>query len=595
MQELFIVAALDVLPAGGGLSWVRNRLSGKAELLEDSLSALIPHLAAWRTLEGHADALGSLGIGGRGNSMIAGALQELNAQGFLISDSQFRNSLGSQKKRARAGISSLSWCTRDRPEELKRSVGHYLKTAPAAGKAASMYVFDDSAEAAARTANRDALRGLSPSIRYMGVEQKKAFAQQIAKAGDGIDPETISFALFGLPECGVTIGANHNACLLATVGERMLSCDDDTLFDFVRSSGGATGVALSAVLDSTEYSFFKDENAMLQSVSPEHPNLLALHAEVLGSSVGECLARDAAQISLENCSAGMVHALMTEGGVVAATSVGVLGDSGLESERYLLMLPDASRERLLASEPLYRAAAENRLMHRAAPRTTISGGAYFQAMCVALDNSLDLPPFFPLGRNCDGVFAQTLRSCFPDHYIAHLPWAIRHMPPGHRAGGHEQVVDFVLHLTEIMNLLLVTFEGMSRDAAGSDRLYEAAGFFQDLSSLGDADFLEYLRSRYMPHLSRHVEYLDGLLQIYRGQPDFWARDVESHIVKLQDLPMAPDFCIPVDLRQGRADSEAVGLTRQIVGVFGNLLEAWPEIRAAAFSLREEGKEAFVAV
>jgi hypothetical protein len=59
--------------------------------------------------------------------------------------------------------------------------------------------------------------------------------------------------------------------------------------------------------------------------------------------------------------------------------------------------------------------------------------------------------------------------------------------------------------------------------------------------------------------------------------------------------MAPDFCIPVDLRQGRGDAEAVGLTRQIVGAFGDLLESWPEIRAVAFSLRGEGKEAFVAV
>ncbi|MGA2478946.1 MAG: hypothetical protein ABSG63_09390 [Spirochaetia bacterium] len=224
----------------------------------------------------------------------------------------------------------------------------------------------------------------------------------------------------------------------------------------------------------------------------------------------------------------MVHALMTNGGVVAATSIGVLGDSGLSSSRYLLMLPDASRERLMASELLYRAAAENRLMRRSAAQTTISGGAYSQAMSVALDNSLNLPPFFPLGRNCDGVFGQTLRSCFPDHYIAHLPWAIRHLPPGHRAGGHEQVVDFVLHLTEIMNLLLVTFEGMSRDAVGLDRLYEAAGCFQDLASLGDVDFLEYLRTHYMPHLSRYVEYLDGLLQICRGQPDFWARGRITH-------------------------------------------------------------------
>jgi hypothetical protein len=402
-------------------------------------------------------------------------------------------------------------------------------------------------------------------------------------------------SLFGLPDCGVTIGANHNARLLATVGERTLSCDDDIVFDFARAAGGEGGLSVSAVTDPTEYDFFMDEEEMERRVVVDHPDLLSLHAELLGASVGECLAREASPLHLWNCSSGLVHALMTTGGVIAATSLGVWGDSGLSGSRYLLMVPEASRERLMESEPLYRAAAENRLMHRSVARTTISSGAWFQAMCVALDNSLELPPFFPLGRNCDGVFGQTLRSCFPELFIAHLPWSVRHRPPGKREGGHGGVVDFPLRLPEVMNLLLVTFEGMSRDAAGADRLYAAAGFLQDLASLGDAEFLEYVRGRYLPHLSQYVEYLDGLLLIYRGQPGFWARDVESHIKIIQALPSEPDFCIPVDLRQGRTDSEAVGVTRQIVKSFGELLECWPEMRSAALSLRNDGKEAFVAV
>jgi hypothetical protein len=157
------------------------------------------------------------------------------------------------------------------------------------------------------------------------------------------------------------------------------------------------------------------------------------------------------------------------------------------------------------------------------------------------------------------------------------------------------VTDLPIRISEIMNLLLSAFEKNACAARRLDRLEDAGRFLQDVSSLADQDFLQFIRGLCLSDLSRYVEYLDGLLAIYGHEPDFWAKDVESHIERLQKLPTEPDFCIAADLREGREKSEVITLSRRLVDLFGELLESWTEIRKAAQSLRESGRELIVPV
>src|ERR1044071_4912670 len=57
---------------------------------------------------------------------------------------------------------------------------------------------------------------------------------------------------------------------------------------------------------------------------------------------------------------------------------------------------------------------------------------YFQAMSYAIDNTQLLPPYFPLGRNSDGAFAQLYLLSDSQAWISHLPWAISHVPDHRR-------------------------------------------------------------------------------------------------------------------------------------------------------------------
>jgi hypothetical protein len=57
---------------------------------------------------------------------------------------------------------------------------------------------------------------------------------------------------------------------------------------------------------------------------------------------------------------------------------------------------------------------------------------------------------------------------------------------------------------------------------------------------------------------------------------------------LSTATIATDYVVPIDLRHGRDVEEARRLSQELVAKFGELLEAWPTIVAAAGRLRANG-------
>ena len=542
------------------------------------------YLDRWRSLQGHVAAVAEVGVGGQAAGMIEEAIVELSRRGLLISRTQFLDALRSDNPPAGPRmIDVVSWCTKDRPAELARSMGSFLDSATRHGHAPQVLVCDDSHDPAVQEKNRATVakegreRGLT--TRYLGLNEKRELAGGLLSCGNDISPEFLEFALFGLPGFSDTTGANHNALLLATRGQAVFNTDDDTLCEFARSpEAGAEGFELSSAPDSTVTSFYLDAASLAEGIAFEDSDVLSAQAALLGGITSD---RFPAAPRIDSMTAQFVLRLMNRSCRVAAVACGVCGDCGLWDPRYLLRLTAGSRDRLIQSEAMYRAASSNRLLLRVVPHATVSSSTYFHAGCVTLDNRLLLPPFFPVGRNCDGVFAQTLRTLLPDLFIAHVPLAVRHEPPGLRQFEPGSIRRMTFRFAELINLVLADCAAHVSHASGADALEDASQFLEEVASLPGGDFLTYVRSRYLPHLSRYISELETLLAVHKASPKFWAEDVESLLETLVKLPTRRDFCIPSDLREGRSDEEVLTLARQLTDRFGGLLSAWPEMIEAA--------------
>jgi len=584
-EEYFIAAGLDVEPAAGGKSWVFSRGSGSVHLLDDSTSSLLPYLSRWRTIGGHARELEHAGLGALADGFTSEALRELARRGVLLPLSDFIAALRSRPSDgARPGVSVLSWCTHDRPEALRSSMRSFVSNAIRHGRRPRILVCDDSTDPQVAGANRAVLeregQGLQAS--YLGSGEKRILMRSLIAEAPEISPAVLEFALFGLPGFPDTTGANHNALLLATAGRPVFNTDDDTLCECARLRDfDPDSWELSSAPDPTGCELFLSAQELRERVAfKDDADLLSPHEELVGACVGD-LASAARTLRVDAMRPVFVETLLRRAGSVAVVASGICGDCGLADPRFLLKLSGSSRDRLMASEELYMAAAQNRLVLRAVPRLAVSGSTFLQAASVSLDNTRLLPPFPPVGRNCDGVFAQALRAALPDRFIAHLPFAVRHQPQVERSFAPGAARRMTFRLSEMVNVLVATWAARVHAASGPTALQDVGRFLVEVAALPGRDFLAFVRREYLAHLGRYAAELEEALVQHGEEPSFWAEDVHALLEAINGYPSRPDFCLPSDLPGAPGMDEALALCQRVVSRFGHLMTEWPSIMAAA--------------
>ena len=102
------------------------------------------------------------------------------------------------------------------------------------------------------------------------------------------------------------------------------------------------------------------------------------------------------------------------------------------------------------------------------------------------------------------------------------------------------------------------------------------------------DFEAYVRRLQQYRTLAFITILEGHLQTHGASPSFWAEDVKRMVERISRTATAEDYMVPRDLRDGRDAEEARRLSQELVAKFGELLEAWPTIVAAARRLRANG-------
>jgi hypothetical protein len=129
-------------------------------------------------------------------------------------------------------ISTVGFVTTDRLETLKRGLCGYIENSKRYDRTNNFVVMDDSWSIDARNHCRQMLKHLkvryAAEILYAGFEEKLLFLKRLIDTGD-LPSEVTKFAVFDTEKTSlVSVGANRNSLLLHTVGEVIVSADDDT-------------------------------------------------------------------------------------------------------------------------------------------------------------------------------------------------------------------------------------------------------------------------------------------------------------------------------------------------------------------------------
>jgi hypothetical protein len=481
-------------------------------------------------------------------------------------------------------VATLGIPTKDRPESLHRCLAGHLDDGRRRGRRHDYVIVDDSAEAAVRARHREVLRALGDrygaAIGYAGPEERARFAVALVRRA-GLPPEAVEFALLNPEGCPVATGASRNALLLHTAGDLLVQVDDDTLCELAVPPGARPGLALSSRHDPTEFWFFAAEEA-LPCGGPDQEDLLSVHEQLLGRSLADCVA----SVDVGQATAALLSKLASGGGRVVVTAAGVVGDSGMGSSTYLLTLDGDSRSRLLRSEGDYRHALAGHRVLRAVPRATLCERAFCVAVNLGLDNRELLPPFLPVQRNQDGVFAALVGACLGGGWFGFLPRALRHQPPAGRAAGRDVVPPVGTgHLLQVL-VRAAAPEPVGPDAAKN---FHAVGrALAEWGRLSPAAFQSLVRSHLGEQLQRQAALLAGRLRQFGGLPEFWAQDVRQVLAHFHDELARQSYATPGDLVEAFGPARAGAVAQRLVLRTGQLLQAWPALVAAARDLRRAG-------
>ncbi|MEO7328718.1 MAG: hypothetical protein ABI193_09085, partial [Minicystis sp.] len=522
-------------------------------------------------------------------------LQRLAARGLLVSDTTLVRALrrAAVAMPAPPPITTLAIPTSDRLDCLRTALDSYIDDSVRHERALEYLVVDSSDDEGVLTRTRalvEVIRARTgASLAYADRAEKARFGAALAKEG-GFSPELIEFTFFNPDGVDFAAGGNRNAILLHTVGELALMVDDDTRCPVAPVPGFAPGLAITSQYEPSELWYPAPGEPSFSPSPRDDRSFVGVHEELLGKDVGTLALDDPGGLDLDRASGLFFRRLGAEGGRVACTQTGGAGDSGTGSMWHYLMLAGPSRARLHTSEATYRHAFIHRRVVRAPTRATIGDGAFCMAMGLGLDNRRLLPPFMPVTRNGDGLFACALRLCMHDAYLGFLPWVVEHTPPAPRSSPFEELFASLRGIASNDILCHLLFGSrLEVDKQRPDENLRALGaILERWASQSAADFEEIVRLNVLRARAHDLASLEEILRRFQHKPDYWARDVERAAQVLREVIETPSFAYPADLVARFGEAEGRARFQRQVRRYGELLRCWPEMIEAARSLRRKG-------
>jgi hypothetical protein len=574
MDERVRRAEVLLLPAGDGLVVaVHHARDGlQRHLLRRDEAELLDAVRAFTPLDDAADALARRpGVAPGQRKRIHRVLDELVARGLLDrADPVVRG--GVPEPDPVVVPQTVGLITRDRPALAARAVRSLDALAARTGRPYACVVFDDSDDGPFGELHA-ALAQVAIPVRHVGRADKARAADALAHAA-GVPHALARFAVLGVADLVHRPGCSYNAVLLEAAHRGFaFAIDDDTVLS-VAPAVGAAPARLSAAVDPTELRWYADRSAAFDAHPCDSNDPLELHARVIGRSAAALLAGSTAT-NADSLSPAHTRALLHGRPRAVVSSLGALGDSGSENAHYPLYVDGAGYERASRTAASWASARASRAVHRAADGLVLGLGGHFMSMAFAVDVRDVLPPFSPVFRAADSVFAQHLRQVRDDALIAHLPWAIRHDPePRSNDAAAPSPGTTVLRGSELVGWLTAN-RAFGPVATAADRLDGLGRALEEAGTASSASFADFLEVRWARRASDRIRALDARLAS-PGVPPWVAADATAAVAQLRDsMRRAPLGGLHV--RPDRIQA--------VLRLYGGLLRAWPALLDAARTLR----------
>lgn len=393
------------------------------------------------------------------------------------------------------------------------------------------------------------------------------FVAQVRELAVNLDVDAIVECLIK-PEGERDPSYNRTRILLVGAGSRIIMTDGDIACRPARLPSFADEAA-GPVYEGPRYSVpttvHPDREAALSAVEPIDIDVIGEHLKYLGASTDV-----------------LFPGAEKPRGVVFMTSPGTYGDSGFSLARGALTLEGEPRDALHACG--YERCKLSRETVRMPERDVVSPSLQFLGMQAGYDAREYAPPFLPVGRNQDGLYALLARVLLPGSLTAYPAFGLYHDPIEPRAYDPATLTSFAPNRADIFMAFAARLCPPSSMTDPCERTIALGSRFRETSGLSASDLVDLAHGGLANAALAHAERLEELLDRYGREPASWARDVDAHLENVYGF-----------LRESATVFGPNGSARSISAVrsdldrFGRFLSVWPELFERAKEMNREGR------
>ena len=392
------------------------------------------------------------------------------------------------------------------------------------------------------------------------IDKEKLLKKILKKSKGEIPEDVLEFALFSKGYLSriktIDTGTHRNAALLATVGEKILFSDDDVLCKFKKIENNNRKLVINYSAESVKNSHFENKSILELALNyPENPNLVGIlesHEKLLNSKAPDGYSE------------------------LLATNTGVHGESTSDTPIHLLQKVYTQKD-----EEVYRASKKNRLSLSYTENYVLTKKPHFVSIFSGLNNEKLLPPFFPIGRNQDGIFASTIMACLPHALIGQIPWVVKHEPTPPRQYDDDEIHHWRFRIHSLVKALLdeYTLKNPIKDFTKKQNRYEEVGrYLESFAEISNDDFTNVTHNFLKKNTDALTLKLGKHLVLGGDYSQEWKKDVKLFLRNIQENKLSKNFGIPEELIDGeRSTEENIELTKELIGTYGKLLRHWPEV------------------
>ena len=299
---------------------------------------------------------------------------------------------------------------------------------------------------------------------------------------------------------------------------------------------------------------------------------------MLGVTLSSVVSRDSG--ILGDTSSYLRNQVLQQSGRIAYTLSGASGDCGVCAVGAFVTSPD-----LLADweASLYPTLQDTRIIHRYFDSVYVGNAGQHIGMCYGQDCCGETTPYFPYGRDEDGLMSSTIsRICSPTSFRAYLPIEVLHLPEAPRRDADPWTQLFAA--PRFNDILAVICASIGREFSPYQicTYSDLGARLCEVATSDDKSFQLVFRKAFDTLLLTRLQAVRVATDHSIGADARIAKDLRQakHVLE-RALMIDLSEMMGALLSGTKTKAKARSAIRERLLLFGRLLGAWPHLVAAA--------------